>query len=223
MNQPIVSSAAPIILIGGAEVAPDTLTTALKWGETVVCADGGADTALWAELQPAAVIGDMDSISEAAKEAFVDLIHPIAEQDSTDFDKALRSIASPLVLAVGFLGQRLDHSLAALHVLLKYRDRPVVLLGADDVVFLAPEHTALTLPVGMRVSLMPFPNAQVSTKGLKWELNDGAMSAQDFIGTSNEVANPDVEIRATGGLAILLPPQALGAVVSALTDAVLAQ
>jgi thiamine pyrophosphokinase len=107
--QPIVSSSAPITLIGGADPAPDILTVALKWGETVVCADGGADTALWAELNPVAVIGDMDSISDAAKDAYRDVLHPITEQDSTDFDKALRHIVAPLVLGAGFSGARIDH------------------------------------------------------------------------------------------------------------------
>ena len=45
-------------MIGGADPELDILPVALKWGETVVCVDGGADTALWAELNPVAVIGE---------------------------------------------------------------------------------------------------------------------------------------------------------------------
>lgn len=217
MSQPIVSSATPIILIGGAEVAPDTLTTALKWGKTVVCADGGADTALWAELQPAAVIGDMDSISDAAKDAYAEVLHPIAEQNSTDFEKALRNIEAPLIVGVGFLGDRFDHSLAALHVMLKYHDKPVVLVGDHDLLFLAPRQVVLNLPVGMRFSLMPMAQARVDTIGLKWNLSDAAMSLKEFIGTSNEVVSSPVSVYALGGLAVILPPEALEAVIIGLT------
>ncbi len=219
MNQPIVSSSSPITLIGGVDPAPDILTVALKYGKTVVCVDGGADHALWAELDPIAVIGDMDSISDAARAAYSDVLHHIAEQNSTDFDKALRNINAPLILGIGFLGDRLDHTLAALHVLLKYRDRPVVLFGEHDLVFIAPSHIRMTLPVGMRLSLMPVTDARVDTTGLKWNVTDGAMSMRDFIGSSNEVAEPQVDIHAMGGLAVILPPDALDAAVEGLTAA----
>ncbi len=219
MNQPIVSSPDPVTLIGGGDPAPSTLTEALKWGKTVVCADGGADHALWAELNPVAVIGDMDSISDAARDAYSDVLHPIAEQNSTDFDKALRNIDAPLVLGVGFMGDRLDHTLAALHVLLKYRETPVILLGEYDLLFIAPPRIQMTLPVGMRFSLMPVTDARVETRGFKWDVTDGAMSMRDFIGSSNEVAAPVVEIHAMGGLAVILPPVALDATVRDLTAA----
>ena len=217
MIPPIVSSPRPITLIGGAQVAPATLSDGLRHGETVVCADGGAETALAAGLEPAAVIGDMDSISEAARAAFGDVLHEVAEQDSTDFDKALRHIETPLVVAVGFLGDRVDHSLAALHVLLKYRERRVILLGDDDVIVLCPARLRLGVPVGTRVSLMPFPDARVDTTGLRWEVRDAEMTVERFIGTSNEAVADQVEIRAGGGLLVILPRGELDAVVRAVT------
>ena len=220
MNLPIVSSPCPITLIGGVNPASKTLSETLSIAPLVVAADGGADHALAEGLTPAAVIGDMDSISGAAREAFQDVLHPIAEQNSTDFDKALRHIDAPLVLALGFLGDRFDHSLAALHVLLKYRSRPVLLIGDHDVVFICPPKIVLCLPVGMRISLMPITDARVDTEGLKWDIRDGAMSMRDFIGSSNEVAQATVSIHAMGGLAILTPLAALDSVVAALTDAV---
>lgn len=168
---------------------------------------------------PEAVIGDMDSLSDAGRTALDGRIYAIPEQNSTDFDKALRSVSAPMVIGVGFLGDRLDHALAALHVLLKYRDTPVILLGEDDLLFIAPGHIQLELPVGMRFSLMPLPHARVDTRGLRWEVKDAAMSLTDFIGTSNEVAAQTVEIYAMGGLAVILPPEALDEVVRALTAA----
>ncbi|WP_439141448.1 thiamine diphosphokinase [Pseudooctadecabacter sp.] len=219
MNSPIVSSPKPITLIGGAQVAHSLLTEALKYGADVVCADGGADTALRAGLNPVAVIGDMDSVSGAAKDAYRDVLHEIAEQDSTDFDKALRNIDAPLIVGVGFLGQRLDHAMAALHVLQKY-DRPVVLLGEDDLAFVVPGQITMTVPVGLRISLMPLAAPVVTTQGLRWEVTEATMSMRDFIGSSNEAAAQVVTIKATPGLAVIMPPEALRAVVAALTGVV---
>ncbi len=223
MNQPIVSSASPITLIGGVEPAPQTLAKALSIAPIVVAVDGGGDHALAAGLTPEAVIGDMDSLSNAGRAALGGRVHHIAEQNSTDFDKALRSIAAPLVIGVGFLGDRLDHALAALHVLLKYRDRAVVLLGEHDLLFIAPRHIQMALPIGMRVSLMPITDARVDANGLKYNVKDGAMSMRDFIGSSNEVADPVVDIYAMGGLAVILPPEALDAALAGLTAAFRAQ
>lgn len=222
MNNPIVSSAKAITLIGGAQVAQDLLTEALKYGADVVCADGGTDTALWAGLDPVAVIGDLDSVTDAARDAYGAVLHQIAEQDSTDFDKCLRNITAPLIIGVGFLGQRLDHALAALHVLQKY-DQPVVLLSEDDVVVMVQGHLRLHVPVGMRVSLLPVTDCTVSTRGLRWELAEAGMSMRDFIGSSNEAAAPVIEIKATRGLAVLMPPLALASVVAAVTGDVHAQ
>lgn len=220
MIEPIVSSAAPIVLIGGAQVDPRVVSDALKFSRSIVCADGGANTAYDLGLAPLAVIGDMDSIGEAARAAFAPAIHQIPEQDTTDFDKALRHIAAPLVIGVGFLGDRLDHAMAGLHVLLKNRDRPVVLLGDHDVVFMSPAEITLELPVGSRVSLMPVTDVRVRTEGLRWEVDGSQMSMRDFIGSSNQAAAARVTVHATEGLAIMLAPQALAAVVDGLQDAV---
>ena len=47
----------------------------------------------------------MDSVSRRARERLgTARFHPIAEQDSTDFDKVLRSVQAPFMIGVGFLG-----------------------------------------------------------------------------------------------------------------------
>ena len=61
-------------------------------------------------------------------------MHPLAEQDTTDLEKALRHVRAPAIIGFGFLGKRFDHSLAALNVLARYtRQHRVMLVGSDDV------------------------------------------------------------------------------------------
>jgi thiamine pyrophosphokinase len=110
---------------------------ALRRAPVLVAADGGADRALAAGHVPVAVIGDFDSLSaEARRRIPPDRQHRIAEQETTDFDKALRSIAAPFVLALGFAGARIDHSLAVFNTLLRHPGRVCIVLGAEDAVFL---------------------------------------------------------------------------------------
>lgn len=207
MNQPIVSSASPITLIGGADPAPDAVTVALKWGKTVVCADGGADTALWDELNPVAVIGDMDSISQAAIDAYKPVLHHIAEQDSTDFDKALRNIAAPLVLGVGFSGARLDHELGSMTVLTRHPDRRCILIGEETVVLLCPPEITLDLADGSAVSLFPMADVGCDSEGLKWPTNGLQFAPDARIGTLNKADGP-VTLRPDAPKMLLILPRA---------------
>ncbi len=132
MSQAIVRSDVPVTLLGAGRVEADDLALALSHAPVLVAADGGAAHALDRGLMPRAVIGDMDSMPDAVRQAIpADRLHKIEEQDSTDFDKALCSIAAPLVLGVGFLGDRLDHQLAAMSALVRQAAQRCILIGAQ--------------------------------------------------------------------------------------------
>lgn len=207
MNQTIVSSATPITLIGGADPAADILTVALKWGETVVCADGGANHALWAGLSPVAVIGDMDSISDTARDAYSDVLHPIKEQDSTDFDKSLRSIACPLILGAGFSGARLDHELGSMTVLVRHPDRRCILIGDETITLLCPPQITLNLPKGSAVSLYPMADVGCESAGLRWSTTGLRFAPDNRIATLNKV-DGTVTLRPDAPKMLLILPRA---------------
>lgn len=192
MNPPLVHASEPLTLLGGGECTPDDLTTAMSLAPLCVAADGGAQLALDMGVELTAVIGDMDSISDAARAQIPsDRFHLIGEQDSTDFDKALRNVRAPVVVAVGFTGGQIDHALAALHTLVRRCDWPVVLLGAQDVVFLCPKSFALSVPDGTRVSLFPMGPVTGRSSGLYWPIEGIDFAPVSRSGTSN---------RATGDL-----------------------
>lgn len=207
MIQPIVSSTSPITLIGGADPAPDAVTDALSWGKTLVCADGGADTALWAGLDPVAVIGDMDSVSDTARTTYADVFHQIAEQDSTDFDKALRHIDAPLVLGVGFSGARLDHELGSMTVLVRHPDRRCILIGADTIVLLCPPQITLDVPLGSPVSLYPMADVGCISDGLRWPTAGLRFAPDARVGTLNK-ADGQVVLRPDAPKMLLILPRA---------------
>ena len=169
---------------------------------------------------PRAVIGDMDSLPAAAR-ARLDpaTVLEIAEQASTDFDKALRNIAAPLVLAVGFTGARLDHELAAYNVLVRRPAGSVVVLGSDDLCFHAPLRMRLDLPPGTRLSLFPLAPVTGTASGLLWPVAGLDFAPDGRIGTSNQVTGPvDWDFSGPGMLAIL-PRARLRQVVRALLAA----
>ena len=203
----VVTSPTPVTLLGGADLAPEDLNMALPIAPAVVCADGGARHALAHGLDPLAVIGDMDSLPPEAAAAFADRLHPVAEQDTTDLDKALGRVEAPLVLALGVLGGRLDHELAALHALALHPHRPCLLLGAESLCALCPPRLALDAP-GL-VSLFPLGPVSARSSGLRWPLDGLALDPLGRIGTSNAAAGPWSVEPAAPRLLVILPRQGL--------------
>jgi thiamine pyrophosphokinase len=143
----------------------------------------------------------------------------IREQDSTDFDKALRSIDAPLVIGVGFLGGRLDHQLAVLSTLLRHHDRPCALLGAQELVFHLPPVLDLDLAPGAVVSLFPMQPVTGRSEGLEWPIDGLDLAPGGRVGTSNR-ARGRVRIETDGpGLLAMVPRAALDAVMRAIATA----
>ena len=201
----ILQSRQPVTLIGGGPLGPDDLAQALALAPTVAAADGGADQALARSLTPAAVWGDFDSLSEAARTAIpAENLHRIAEQDSTDFEKCLSRIDAPLVIGLGFSGARQDHFLAALSTLARRLGPPCILLAGDDAIALAPPEIALDLPPGTRVSLFPMGPARGRSQGLEWPIDGLDLAPAGRVGTSNRCTGP-LRLAIEGPMLLILP------------------
>lgn len=219
MTRCIVQSEEPIVLFGGGESGVRAVKRALAISTIVAAADGGAKSALNYGVMPAAVIGDLDSVDDATISRLPEAsFHRIAEQDSTDFDKALRSIEAPLVLAVGFTGARMDHTLAAMNTLVSRADQRCVVLGEKDVVFLSPPQMDIDLPAGEVFSLFPLGPVRGSSKGLKWPIDGLEFGPNTRVGTSNEVTGPVHLKFDSPNMLVILPLEHLAEVVSQLLN-----
>ena len=224
MSDPIVRSSEPITLVGGGAVADGEIHHALTVAPGLVAADGGAAHCLRMGHVPQAVIGDMDSFEADARQTVPeDRLFPIAEQDSTDFDKALRNIQAPVVLGLGFSGGRADHQLACFNTLVRYPDRRCVLIDPTDLVFLAPPVLRLRLDPGSRVSLFPMGLVEGQSSGLKWPIGGLSFAPDGRVGTSNKVSldeGGEVELILTAPkMLIILPASAQVSVMAALRQA----
>lgn len=221
MNSPIVQSTHGVTLAGGGPFSARDLTLALARAPLAVAADSGADRLLRLGIVPEAVIGDMDSISAAARAAIpLERQYLVAEQVTTDFDKALRSIDAPLILALGFAGARLDHGLAAFSTLIARADRRCILIGPQDLAFAAPLRLRLTLAPGEPVSLFPMAQVTGRSAGLEWPIEGISFAPDGMIGTSNRAVARRVELEFDRrGMLVILPRRRLDAAIRALRDA----
>ena len=205
----------PVTVVGGGLTDADMIEAARRIAPTLIAADGGADRLAELRLTPSAVIGDMDSIRDADRwrEGPAHFVH-LSEQDSTDFEKCLYATEAPLYLAAGFTGGRVDHSLSALDVLLRYREKRVVLIGEAEAMALAPPGRAMRLNVtpGSTVSIYPLLPVRAShSRGLAWPLNGLDFVAGQRSGTSNAATQPNIELAFEGpGALVIVERAALG-------------
>ena len=218
MNAPIVQSSDGVTLVGGGPVSRAEFRLAIKRAPRIVAADSGADRALAAGFTPEAVVGDFDSISDAAKARLgPGRLFPIPEQMTTDFDKALRSVAAPFTLALGFAGARVDHGLAVFNSLVRHPSRRCIVIGPRDVIFHAPPHLDLTLKPGDRLSLFPMQPVTGQSTGLEWPIDGLDFAPHAMIGTSNRVTAHRVTLRMDGpGMLVILPRARLDAALRSL-------
>ena len=143
------------------------------------------------------VFGESLSVEDMKKwEAKGTKILKITEQDSTDFEKCIRSIKAPKFICLGFANERLDHFLAVCSALIK-SNKPIFILGNRDLIFHLPTKFNFELPIHSRVSLYPLKEiSSMSSKGLKYPLKGIKFSPADRIGTSNLSVCSEIEISA---------------------------
>lgn len=212
-----------VILVGASPVAIKHVLNSLPENLPLIAADGGASALLALGRVPDVVIGDMDSlVSRDELPPSVEFMH-LTEQDDTDLEKCLARIESPLIIGLGFLEARLDHSLATIHALMSLRhDRPVLLVGATDVLLRLIGDFEVEMPIGSRFSIWPLGQQSFeASTGLKWPLAGLEMAAGKMIGTSNEVNAKPVKITANNegdGYAVIAPINAMGDLIAAVTD-----
>ncbi len=210
MSDSIVHSSDPITLLGGGHATHADLTEALNIAPQLVAVDGGLVTALAAGRMPDAVIGDMDSAPpEALAQVPAARRHRISEQQSTDFDKALRGVDAPVLLGVGFCGARVDHELAAFHALARHADRPCILVAQTEVIVLAPPRITVATVAGETVSLFPLAPVTGQSDGLEWPIDGLTFDPMQFVGTSNRALGPITLTMAAPAMLLILPRRLL--------------
>jgi thiamine pyrophosphokinase len=215
-----------VLLVAGAplDVELDALRRLADIADLVVAVDSGAD-ALWQiGVTPALLIGDMDSIAPEVLNAYQAAETEIKtynrDKDATDFELALALpdlTGAARLTAVGVLGGRLDHELAAIGTVMGYFEQfdvPVHILHDQQSVFLLNGSSSTTdciklladqIALTSAVSVIAWNcDAEVSIKGLKWQLDHAIIKANGSLGVSNESLGIAATITVHSGTVLLI-------------------
>jgi thiamine pyrophosphokinase len=181
----------------------------VKEADVVICADGGANTALKFGIMPDAIVGDLDSIHAEALVKFHKV--PTYEErndETTDLEKAIAwAIKEKYVhiTVVGASGKRLDHTIGNMAVLAKFYPDAIVRF-VDDVGELSYVGHELTFEAnkGDVISLIPLNRCEgIVTQGLRYALEGETLELGVHEGTSNVVVATPVTINVKKGHLLL--------------------
>jgi thiamine pyrophosphokinase len=187
----------------------------IRAADLLIAADGGALPLLRAGIVPHVAIGDMDSIDAAGLAELeahaVTLRRFPREKDETDLELALLYAAAAGATTIdilGALGGRWDHTLAnvALLALPELCERRTRLLADHQTLFLVRDTATLEGQAGDTVSLLPLAGAAhgVTTKGLRYPLDDATLSYERARGVSNVLLDPPGHVSLREGLLLVV-------------------
>ncbi len=209
-----------LIIVGGGAVDAELLRELYASGGRLVGADGGADQIVTAGLRPELIVGDFDSLKDPFGWLGKTRLMQIAEQETTDFEKALYSTRAPLTVALGMTGRRFDHTLAALDVVTRYASkRKIILVDEEDVAIALTDRFSFEVAEGERVSIHPLaPITFWTSDGLKYPLDAVKLAPGVRTGTSNEALTGPFTITPEEGIhapyLLVLPRVYLGGLVA---------
>jgi len=190
-----------LVIVGGGALDEHLLRKLAAEGAHLVGADGGGDVIRGAGLVPEAIIGDFDSLADPQSwDARTKLVR-IAEQETTDFEKALYSTSAPVTVGLGMTGKRFDHTLAALDAVARYAaKRRIILVDEFDIALALTGPIAFAVEPGARVSVHPLTATRFRhSTGLKYPLDGLTLAPGIRTGTSNEACITDFSIEPEPG------------------------
>ena len=182
-----------------------------KGFNTIICADGGANSAKKLGIVPDFIVGDLDSISLSTLKFFKDksTIIQIKRQNDTDVEKCLKFAIKKgfkEAILLGVTGDRLDHTICNLGIVIKFFTKIKIYLTAESS-FLTPinNDTIIKSKIGEIISIYAFDkNTRITSIGLKYQLNKAALPFGVRESTSNVSISDKVKLKVSGGIIFVI-------------------
>ena len=163
---------------------------------------------------PDAIHGDLDSLKDNVRQLYEEADVEITEdpdQYSTDFDKAMKKVTERLpnvetILVLGSIGGRVDQGIGLLHELYsQQRDRGSnvqlwLFSEASVSTVIQPGSTTIETPlktglIERNMGILPlYGPANITTKGLEWDVEDWPTEMGGQVSTSNHIVADRITI-----------------------------
>jgi thiamine pyrophosphokinase len=206
-----------VIISNGKVIRKEFFIKMIKDSDYIIAANGGSKHAKNFGVIPDVIIGDLDSIgkkdylfflNKGSKYKKYDVI-----KDKTDIQLAIEyAIESGFkeILLMCLFGNRLDHMLANLFLLMKIVDAGISVKIVDEFqeIILIYKSGEIEGDVGDVVSLIPLTPTVSGIKllGLKFQPKNGRLKMADTLGISNVLTKKSAKITINNGKLLLIKP-----------------
>ncbi|HCY76010.1 MAG TPA: thiamine diphosphokinase [Ignavibacteriales bacterium] len=178
---------------------------------TIICADGGANSAMKLKIIPDYIIGDFDSIKKSTQKYFEkkSIIIKYSRQNDTDVEKCLKfAIRKKIteVVLLGVTGDRLDHTICNLGIVIKYFGKIKLHIAAEKSFLTAFNSTTIIKSKkGETISLYALDNkTKITSTGLKYKLTNAVLPFGMRESTSNVSNSHIVKLEIHGGVVFII-------------------
>lgn len=183
----------------------------------VICADGGVNHTPKLGVTPHMVVGDMDSADPDLlvhlELAGTKLVRCPRDKDEMDTELAIAEAVNQgatSITLLGCTGNRLDHTLAAIHLLI-----PLTLKGIEGKIISDDHYLTVITPnnplifrgtIGNIISLLPLTSvvAGVTSSGVKWPLQNAVLELGKPYAVSNETTEDEVNVSVSEGVLLFI-------------------
>ncbi|NGX44845.1 MAG: hypothetical protein K1060chlam3_01020 [Candidatus Anoxychlamydiales bacterium] len=210
MVNKILNSYKSIIFLNG-DFPNKKLFDYLDLNVTIIATDGAFDKLKNYSIKPNYTIGDGDSIKKKKSNSFIQIL----DQNKTDFEKAIiftKNLNLLPSLVLGFSGGEIDHIIGNAQIITKYSDKNELFFldtypikkgfGTKLGVVLNKEFN-INLSIGSTITIIPFKESIITTKGLKWDLKDKTINS-NFFSLRNYNTSNGVIFKLSKGKALII-------------------
>jgi len=205
-----------LIVSGGDQPGRELMTGLAAEADMIIAADRGARYCLDGGITPDLVVGDMDSIdaqtSRKIAESDCEMKRYGTDKDRTDTEIALdEAIArgAKSIEIIGATGDRVDHTLANIHLLLRALSHGIEARISTDTqqIFLIDSQKSIRGCAGMTISFLPLSErvTGITLTGFRYALENSDMEIGRPYGISNVIESDVALVRMDRGylLAVL--------------------
>ena len=192
-----------VILANGTVPLHTIPLDAIRTATRVICCDGAADKLIPLGREPDWIVGDLDSLSDAARKLYAARIVEDLDQERNDLTKAFKLCLKNRwreIVVVGATGGREDHTLGNLSLLVDFaRQLDLILLSDTGLFTPLRESAALATVPGQPISIFSFdPKCAITSTGLKYPLSNARLNRW-WQATLNEALASSFQLDFDGG------------------------
>jgi len=196
-----------IILADGSFPQHEIPLKYLREAARIVCCDGSVKNLVSAGIEPYAIVGDMDSLSEDLTARFAGRLFPDDDQETNDLTKAVKWCSKrdyKDIIILGATGKREDHTLGNISLLADYaKDVSVIMVSDTGIIRPLLEPGKVFSFPGQQVSVFSLdPHAEVTSRGLKYKIDRLRLNSW-WRASLNESSGDQFELSFTGGPLII--------------------